>query len=310
MNTLKESPFDKYQVLAVKHIVASQAVNEGEGVLVHRSFPTRQIDQLDPFLLLDEMGPTNFKPHLAKGFPDHPHKGFETVTYMLAGAMRHRDSVGNQGFLQPGDVQWMTAGRGIVHSEMPDPRFAAAGGLMHGFQLWVNLPSKDKLVAPRYQDLPAAAVPTARSVDGLTSVKIIAGESLGVAAPIETHTKITYLHFTLQPGATFAQPMPSTYNTMAYIIKGEAVFAGKRAGAGQLVIFERLPAPDENPAVPSAIAFGAEIEATEPLELLLIGGEPLGEPVARYGPFVMNTREEIIEATREYQEGLLGKISH
>jgi len=295
-------------LLAVKHVVQAQSVMEGAGVRVRRAFPTQAIDYLDPFLLLDEMGPTDFRPHTAKGFPDHPHKGFETVTYLLDGGMRHRDSAGNEGVLRPGDVQWMTAGRGIVHSEMPDPEFLKNGGLMHGFQLWVNLPRKDKLVPPRYQDLAADKVPTAQSPDGLVKVKIIAGEALGVVAPIETHTEIMYLHFTLAPGASFVQPVPAGFNTMAYVINGMATFdAGdpgrvRRAEGGQLVIFD---ADDERS--PGSVSFNAPVN--ESLELLLIGGRPIKEPIARYGPFVMSTKDEILEAVRQYQDGQLGEIS-
>lgn len=309
----KQSQESGTKVLAVKHVVQAQTVMEGAGVQVRRAFPTRQIDYFDPFLLLDEMGPTNFRPNAAKGFPDHPHKGFETVTYLLAGGMRHRDSAGNSGVLRPGDVQWMTAGSGIVHSEMPDPEFAKTGGLMHGFQLWVNLPRKDKLVPPRYQDLAAEKVPVGESADGLVKVKVIAGEALGVVAPIETHTEIMYLHFTLAPGATFVQPVPSAYNTMAYVVSGAVTFGAsdlsrvRKATSGQLVIFDRLDEDGQNADGSTAVAFTAP--ANESLELLLIGGRPLSEPVARYGPFVMNTKEEIMEAVQQYQDGKLGEIS-
>ena len=314
----------------VKHIVRSQTVSEGAGVLVNRAFPTQQIDYFDPFLLLDEMGPTDFAPNSARGFPDHPHKGFETVTYLLEGGMRHQDSEGNEGYLKPGDVQWMTAGRGIVHSEMPDPQLVQQGGLMHGFQLWVNLPRKDKLVPPRYQDLVAANIPTVVSTDGLVVIKIIAGEALGVVAPIETHTNIMYLHFSLKPGASFVQPVPASFNTMAYVVRGEATFAEravgeqaafedqalvgdkpkrevKKATAGQFVIFDKGSSRSQD----SAVAFTAAASTANQsgLEILIIGGEPIAEPVARYGPFVMNTREEILEAVEQYQNGLLGHIS-
>ncbi len=305
---------DTQTIRPVKHIMQSQTVSEGAGVIVQRAFPTQFVDYFDPFLLLDEMGPTNFRPMTAKGFPDHPHKGFETVTYLLAGGMRHRDSQGNQGFLRAGDVQWMTAGRGIVHSEMPDPQFAQTGGLMHGFQLWVNLPRSDKLVPPRYQDLAAANVPMAVSKDGAVAVKIIAGQALGVLAPIETHTNIMYLHFSLKAGASFVQPVPASFNTLAYVVKGQAIFGEKatidrsatgeikRAAAGQMVIFDQC----RSAASESAVAFAASKE--EGLEILLIGGEPIAEPVARWGPFVMNTKEEILEAVEQYQNGLLGQI--
>jgi len=300
---------DSPVLLPIKKIVQSQAVREGAGVLVHRAFPTREMDYFDPFLLLDEMGPTEFASGQATGFPEHPHKGFETVTYLLAGGMRHRDSAGNSGFLKPGDVQWMTAGRGIVHSEMPDPDFARTGGLMHGFQLWVNLPRKDKLVPPRYQDLQSSQVPEATSLDGLTRIKIIAGQALGVVAPIETKTDMMYLHFRLQPGAAFVQPVPSHFNAMAYIVSGAVTFDSgeglgvRSASTGQLILFDALGANTAG----GAVSFSSSNQAAE---LLLIGGEPINEPVARYGPFVMNTKDEILQAVQEYQDGTLGQILH
>jgi redox-sensitive bicupin YhaK (pirin superfamily) len=176
----------------IKEIVAAEAVREGAGVIVHRPFPTRHIDNIDPFLLLDHMGPNVYAPGSAKGFPDHPHRGFETVSYMLEGALEHRDSAGNKGVIAAGDVQWMTAGSGVVHSEMPEENFREQGGRLNGFQLWVNLPKSDKMTAPRYQDTLSANIPVYESEDKSVWVKVIAGNSMGKEAVISTHIPILY----------------------------------------------------------------------------------------------------------------------
>jgi redox-sensitive bicupin YhaK (pirin superfamily) len=283
----------------VTRVIDAVRTVEGAGFAVRRPFPTSGLDHVDPFLLLDEMGPADLRPGEAKGAPDHPHRGFETVTYMLAGAMEHRDSNGNAGRLGPGDVQWMTAGAGVVHSEMPSADFLRSGGRMHGFQLWVNLPRRDKMMAPRYQEIPAARIPVARQ-DGVT-VRVIAGEALGARAVIDTRTPIVYLHFTLAPGARVRQPLPASHGAMAYVFGGEGRFGpdGRAARDGQLVIFA-----GEGDAVELAAPAGA----TVPLEVLLLGGVPLAEPVARYGPFVMNTRAEIVQAIADYEAGRLGRI--
>ena len=189
---------------------------EGGGFIVHRPFPTRLLMDFDPFLLLDEMGPIDYAPGEAKGAPDHPHRGFETVTYVLEGQFGHKDSAGHSGTLRAGDVQWMTAGAGVVHSEMPDPRSCARGGRVHGLQLWVNLPRRDKMIAPRYQEIPSAKIPVATSADGKVRVKVIAGEALGVKAAIETRTPILYQHFSLQPGATIRRPCRRDFRVFAY----------------------------------------------------------------------------------------------
>src|SRR4051794_18821837 len=213
---------------------------EGEGFLVRRPFPRSGFSFFDPFLLLDEMGPMDLAPGEAKGAPDHPHRGFETVTYMLSGRMEHKDSQGNAGRLGPGDVQWMTAGAGVVHSEMPEREFARTGGRMHGFQLWVNLPKRDKMMRPRYQEIPAEGIPSASSDDGLVTVKVIAGEALGARALIETRTPIVYLHYTLKPGGSVEQFIPEGFNLFAYVIDGEGRFGedGRAARDGQMVLFD------------------------------------------------------------------------
>ena len=282
-------------------VVESVHAVEGGGFTVRRPFPTASLDFFDPFLLLDEMGPAETKPGEAKGAPDHPHRGFETVTYLLSGGMQHRDSAGNAGQLNPGDVQWMTAGAGVIHSETPTPAFQATGGRSHGFQLWVNLPSRDKMMKPRYQDVPSESIPVVTSDDGLVRVKVIAGESLGARAVIDTRTPITYLHFTIKPGGRVAQPVPSSFNTFVYVAEGEpAAGAPPRAlRPGDMAIFG---------AEGDTVALSVPADAARPADVLLIAGEPLHEPVARYGPFVMNTRAEIIEAIEDFQSGRFGKI--
>ena len=285
----------------VVRVVESAEMVEGGGFVVHRPFPSAGLDHFDPFLLLDEMGPADHAPGEAKGAPDHPHRGFETVTYLLSGEMRQQDSAGHAGTLRPGDVQWMTAGAGVIHSEMPTPAFQQNGGRMHGFQLWVNLPSRDKLMAPRYQDVPSEAIPVATSPDGLVSVKVIAGESMGARAVIDTRTPIGYLHFTIQPGGAVTQPIPEAWHAFVYVIAGAPAVGAdaKQLSRGQLGVLDTAE-PAVRISVPS--------DAAEPAQLLLIGGEPLSEPIARYGPFVMNTRAEIIEAVEDYRAGRFGKI--
>lgn len=286
----------------IKEIVAAEAVREGAGVIVHRPFPTRQIDNIDPFLLLDHMGPNVYAPGSAKGFPDHPHRGFETVSYMLEGALEHRDSAGNKGVIAAGDVQWMTAGSGVVHSEMPEENFREQGGRLNGFQLWVNLPKSDKMTAPRYQDTLSANIPVYESEDKSVWVKVIAGNSMGKQAVISTHIPILYLHVILQPGASFSQAVPMAHTALAYVISGQGKFAEKTAEPDQLVIFVSNDSQESE-----TIEFTAE--GKQPLSVLLIAGQPINEPIARYGPFVMNYQAEIKQALVDYQEGRMGQIA-
>jgi redox-sensitive bicupin YhaK (pirin superfamily) len=281
----------------VARVVDAIRTLEGAGFAVRRPFPTGALDHVDPFLLLDEMGPADLAPGSAKGAPDHPHRGFETVTYMLAGRMEHRDSQGHAGGLGPGDVQWMTAGSGIVHSEMPAAEFQRTGGRMHGFQLWVNLPRRDKLMRPRYQEIPAGRIPVARSADGAVTVRVIAGEALGARAVIETRTPIVYLHFTLGPGGRVVQPVPASFSAVVYVFRGEG-----RVGADERPVHDGQLAILADGGAAVALAGG-------PMEALVLAGEPLREPVARYGPFVMNTEGEIRQALLDYQAGRLGRIS-
>ncbi|MBC8030141.1 MAG: pirin family protein [Pyrinomonadaceae bacterium] len=286
----------------VSGVVGSVETLEGEGFLVRRPFPQASFSEFDPFLLLDEMGPMELAPGEAKGAPDHPHRGFETVTYLLAGDMEHKDSRGHAGRLRPGDVQWMTAGAGVIHSEIPAGEFARTGGRMHGFQLWVNLPQRDKMMNPRYQEIPNAQIPKATSADGLVTVSVIAGEAIGKKAVIETRTPIIYLHYRIKPGGTARQEVPSTYNAFAYVVDGVGLFGaeGERVEDGQMVMFAQDgdEVRIENPA-----------DAKATLDVLLIAGMPLSEPVARYGPFVMNTHTEIRQAIEDYRLGRMGTIN-
>jgi redox-sensitive bicupin YhaK (pirin superfamily) len=286
----------------VAGIVNSIETLEGGGFLVRRPFPKASFSDFDPFLLLDEMGPMDVAPGEAKGAPDHPHRGFETVTYMLSGEMEHKDSSGHSGQLRSGDVQWMTAGAGVVHAEMPSAEFLRTGGRMHGFQLWVNLSQQDKMIKPRYQEIPSSRIPKATSADGLVTVSVIAGEAMGEKAVIETRTPIIYLHYRLEPGGVATQQVPRDYNAFAYVVDGAGLFAaeGEHAGDGQMVMFasDGNEVRIENPAN-SKVA----------LEVLLIGGVPLNEPIARYGPFVMNTEAEIHQAFADYRQGRLGAIN-
>jgi redox-sensitive bicupin YhaK (pirin superfamily) len=284
----------------VERVITSQKQLEGGGFVVRRPFPTGALSLVDPFLLLDEMGPAEYAAGEAVGAPDHPHRGFETVTYMLDGAFEHEDSAGNRGAITAGDVQWMTAGKGVVHSEMPSLAIREHGGRVHGFQIWVNLPARDKMMDPRYQEVPSARIPEATSADGLAKVRVIAGEALGVKAVIDTRTPIVYQDWTLAPGARVVQPLAAGHNAMVYVFEG-SVRAGEDdrvLSDGQLGI---LGAGDSvTLSVPADAAGGGRF--------LLLAGQPLDEPVARYGPFVMNTRSEIMDAVLDFQAGRLGQI--
>jgi quercetin 2,3-dioxygenase len=286
----------------VVEVVDSVRTLEGGGFPVRRPFPTKELMQVDPFLLLDHLGPVTWGPGEGIGAPDHPHRGFETVTYLLSGGFQHRDSAGHAGKLTPGDVQWMTAGSGVVHSELPSDEFMRDGGVMHGFQIWVNLPARDKMMQPRYQEIPKTGVPEALSADGKVKVRVIAGTALGKSAVIETRTPIYFLHYTLQPGGATVQAIPAGHNALVYLISGEA-----RLGVEQKPVREGQMAMLGDG---DQIRLAVTDEASAPADLLLLAGVPLNEPVARYGPFVMNTREEIEQAFRDYQSGRMGQIQH
>jgi redox-sensitive bicupin YhaK (pirin superfamily) len=284
----------------VARVVNALSTLEGGGFPVRRPFPVQGFSHFDPFILIDHLGPVEWKPGTAIGAPDHPHRGFETVTYVLAGENEHRDSFGNVDVLKPGDVQWMTAGGGVIHSEMPTPEFYRAGGVQQGFQIWVNLPAADKLMTPRYQTLRATQIPMGSSADGRVRVRVIAGESLGVSARIDTRVPIQMLHFTIAPGGSVVQSVPRDQSGLIYVFKGAATIGdeGRLVREGQAAL---LGSGD-------AIAIDIAQDATEPVELLLLSGRPLNEPVARYGPFVMNTREQIEQAFIDYQSGRFGVI--
>src|SRR5215831_6977155 len=228
-------------IRSVFRVLKGIATLEGGGFLVHRPFPTSALPDFDPFLLLDEIGPTDVRPGEAKGAPDHPHRGFETVTYMLSGSFRHKDSQEHAGKLGPGDVQWMTAGRGVVHSEEPSDEFQRTGGTLHGVQLWVNLPKSDKMIRPHYQEIPAEKIPSTTTPDGKVGVRVIAGESLGARAVIETRTPILYLDFALKPGGAVVQPAAPDFNAFAYVNEGPVLFGNHKGHiqSGNMVPFER-----------------------------------------------------------------------
>jgi quercetin 2,3-dioxygenase len=280
----------------VHRIVHANRQTEGGGFVVRRPFPIAGMDLVDPFLLLDEMGPVDYAPGEAVGAPDHPHRGFETVTYMLSGEFEHEDSAGNRGSIRPGDVQWMTAGDGVIHSEMPAGWIKEKGGRVHGFQLWVNLPARDKRTAPRYQDVRAETMPTWRSEDGKATIKVIAGQAKGVDGGAQTRIPITYLDVTLAKDASVELELPTAQNAFVFVFDGAVTIGGQKRAAkdGDMAM---LTSGDT-----------VQITATEDARLLVLGGEPLKEPVARYGPFVMNTREEIQQAFDDFQAGRFGQI--
>jgi quercetin 2,3-dioxygenase len=288
------------QTRRVARVIQAVSTIEGGGFPVRRPFPIPAFSHFDPFLLIDHLGPVRWPPGAALGAPDHPHRGFETVTYVLAGENEHRDSYGNADVLRPGDVQWMTAGSGVIHSEMPTERFHREGGVQEGFQIWVNLPAVDKMMTPRYQTLRADDIPHATSADGRVAVRVIAGESLGSAARIDTRVPIQMLHFTIEPGGGLTQSVPAEQSGLIYVFKGAARIGSEKREVreGQAALLE---SGDEVEIAVDAAASGAA-------DLLLLSGKPLQEPVARYGPFVMNTPEQIEQAFRDYQSGRFGVI--
>jgi redox-sensitive bicupin YhaK (pirin superfamily) len=273
------------QIRPVAHRLRGQATSDGAGVSLTRVIGTGQLPALDPFLMLDEFGSDRPGDYIA-GFPSHPHRGFETVTYMLDGRMRHKDNHGNEGLLTPGSVQWMTAGRGIVHSEMPEQE----EGMMRGFQLWVNLPAKDKMGAPAYQEFAPERIPQAQPLPGVTA-KVIAGRIGEVEGPVkQPATDPTYFDLALEAGASFEHALPSGHNVFAYVYEGEVASGESVAGKGELLVF----------GAGEAVRFDGRAQRSR---LILVAGRPIGEPVARYGPFVMNTQAEIMQAVQDYQAG-------
>jgi quercetin 2,3-dioxygenase len=285
MNTLQ--PETVARPRTVERLVAGQPTSDGAGVKLTRVLTQPLQQRLDPFLMLDAFGTDNPQDYIG-GFPDHPHRGFETVTYMIAGQMRHRDSAGHEGLLSNGGVQWMTAGRGVIHSELPEQQ----DGRMEGFQLWLNLPAKDKMRAPWYRDIQQAEIPEFMTAEGV-KVRAIAGRSHGVDGAMQRDvTEPLYLDLDLPAGARFAQAIPSSHNAFVYVYRG-----GVRIGESEVPV-QRMAilgnGADED---------GVELTATAASRVLLIAGRPLGEPIAQYGPFVMNTEAEIQQAVRDYQAG-------
>jgi redox-sensitive bicupin YhaK (pirin superfamily) len=271
----------------IERVLGGQFVMDGAGVKINRVLTQPLQRRLDPFLMLDAFGSDKAGDYIA-GFPEHPHRGFETVTYMLAGRMRHRDSAGNEGVVSDGGVQWMTAGRGVIHSEMPEQN----EGLMEGFQLWLNLPAKDKMGAPWYRDIPNEEVPrfTLRTK---AEVQVIAGSSHGVTGAVQREaTQPLYLDIHLPQGVEFEQPLPAGHNAFFYVYRGEVVVDGKAVPPARMAILDNAREAD-----------GVRIKASADAHLILIAGKPLNEPIAQYGPFVMNTNAEVFQAVEDFRAG-------
>jgi len=276
---------------------------EGEGFPVRRAFAGVELRDLDPFIHMDQMGEVEYAPGEPKGTPWHPHRGFETVTYMIDGVMDHSDSHGGGGSITDGDTQWMTAGSGLLHIETPPEWLVQAGGLFHGIQLWVNLPSADKFLAPHYQDIRAGQVGLGTTHDAGALVRVIAGEVGGIAGPGSTHTPITLVHATVSPTAELVLPWRRDFNALVYVLAGHGTVGPDRrpVATGQLAV---LGAGD---VIRVGAAAGQESRSPS-LEVLVLGGRPIREPVAAYGPFVMNTRAELVQAFEDFEKGRLGTI--
>lgn len=271
---------------------------------MRRPFPGADLSLADPFLLLDHIGAVEYAPGEAKGTPWHPHRGFETVTYIMDGAFEHQDSTGGGGLITNGATQWMTAGAGILHIEKPPDTLVSEGGLFHGVQLWVNLPAESKMQTPRYQSLEPQDVGLLASCDGASLLRLIAGELGGVSGPGETFTPITYLHATVSPGSRLDLPWNPAFNAFVYALNGDGHAGVERIalGEGELAVF------GAGEALTIEAAKAQPGHSSSGWDVLVLGGKPLNEPVARYGPFVMNTREEIIQAIEDHKAGRLGSI--
>lgn len=274
---------------SVEHLVAGRATSDGAGVKLTRLLTDQWQQRLDPFLMLDAFGSDQADDYIA-GFPDHPHRGFETITYMIAGRMRHRDSAGNEGLLQNGGVQWMTAGRGVIHSELPEQE----EGRMEGFQLWLNLPGKDKMCPPWYHDFQADDVPAFETPAGVR-VSVIAGASQGVTGGVQRDaTEVLYLVLHWQRDAVFEQPLPATHNAFVVAYEGEVRLDGNTLPLKHMAVLANTPTSD-----------GVRLQGQAGARAILVAGKPLGEPIVQYGPFVMNSQAEIIAAINDYRSGRL-----
>jgi hypothetical protein len=278
-------------------VIPAAATLEGGGFLVHRPVPARGVEQVDPFLLIDELGPADIAPGKALGAPDHPHKGFEVITYVLAGDNEHRDSHGNTGRLRNGDVQYMAAGSGLVHAEMPSAEFLRDGGHQHGFQIWVNLARANKTMPPRYKDVAAAEIPVARPAPGVEA-RVIAGELFGVQGPVHTVTPWTYVHATLAPGTELTQPVPPDWTATIYVFDGIASVGARELRRGNYAIFAN-----------DGATIALRNAGSAPVQALFLCARPLAEPMVRYGPFVMNTVDELQQAFDDFQAGRFGTIT-
>jgi len=282
----------------VRSVTTAPKGYEGEGFPVRRAFAGVTLADLDPFVHMDQMGEVDYAPGEPKGTSWHPHRGFETVTYMIEGTFQHQDSHGGGGVITDGATQWMTAGRGILHIETPPEELVVSGGLFHGVQLWVNLPAADKMSAPRYQSLEGGEVALVSSPDGGALVRIFAGDVAGHRGPGSTHTPISVVHATVAPGARLSLPWRADFNALVYVLAGTGTVGvkGQPVQSGQLAVY----------GAGDYLTVGGT--GTEPLEVLVLGGRPIREPVAAYGPFVMNTRAELVQAVEDYQAGRLGVI--
>ncbi|WP_019929050.1 pirin family protein [Nocardia sp. BMG111209] len=296
-------PAETQRQRPVRAVVTGHTQREGAGFRVTRPFPGPELRSADPFILLDQMGPVAYQPYEAKGAPWHPHRGFETVTYMLDGTMVHHDSNGGGGVIGEGDTQWMTAGSGILHDELPDEPLVISGGTFHGIQLWVNLPRALKMAPPRYQDLRASELTLVSSHDGGALVRVIAGTVDGFEGPGSTYTPIAYAHASIGPGARLEMLWPQHFSAMVYVLSGSGTAGaeGRPITAGQLAVLGHGDAL-------TVTADARQDTPTGNFEVLLLGGEPIREPVVQYGPFVMNTRQEIIEAVADFEAGRMGTI--
>jgi hypothetical protein len=291
------------ELRAVRQVTTAPHGLEGEGFPVRRAFAGVSLEDLDPFVHMDQMGEIDYAPGEPKGTPWHPHRGFETVTYMIDGTFQHQDSIGGGGVITNGATQWMTAGAGILHIERPPEELVVSGGLFHGIQLWVNLPRRDKWVPPRYQGIEPHAATLLSSPDGGALLRVIAGDVDGHTGPGVTYTPITLVHATLSPGARVVLPWPRQRNALVYVLAGRGSVGGegRPVHTGQLAVFGAGDAL-------VVAADPAQDSSTPALEVLVLGGEPIREPVAAYGPFVMNTRDELTQAFEDFHAGRLGTI--
>jgi redox-sensitive bicupin YhaK (pirin superfamily) len=287
----------------VLSVTTAPAGLEGEGFPVRRAFAGVDHARLDPFVHMDQMGEVEYAPGEPKGTPWHPHRGFETVTYMIDGTFQHQDSIGGGGLITNGDTQWMTAGGGILHIEAPPEELVASGGLFHGIQLWVNLPKADKMIAPRYQDIGSSQVALVASPDGGALFRVIAGDLGEHVGPGSTHSPMAMVHATISPGARVEIPWRSDFNALVYVLGGRGTVGseGHRIETGQLAVF------GDGDAL-SISAASDQDSRTPNLEVLVLGGKPIREPIYAYGPFVMNTKEEVAQAFEDYQAGRLGTV--